>query len=220
MANSKQSAAPSQRVRVKRLHERGHYDAETIHGILDAMPICSVGYVFDGAPYVTPTLQWREGDHMYWHGSSASRMLEAVDEADVCVTVTLIDGFVMARSAFHHSANYRSVMALGRAHKVKDRDEKEARLKVFVDSLFPGRWDMLRPMNAQELKATTVLSLPLNEASAKIRTGPPKDDEEDYALPIWAGVVPVRMQIGAPENDTRNLAGVLPPDHVKALRLG
>lgn len=220
MANSKQSAAPSQRVRVKRLHERGHYDAETIHGILDAMPICSVGYVFGGAPYVTPTLQWREGDHMYWHGSSASRMLEAVDEADVCVTVTLIDGFVMARSAFHHSANYRSVMALGRAHKVKDRDEKEARLKVFVDSLFPGRWDMLRPMNAQELKATTVLSLPLNEASAKIRTGPPKDDEEDYALPIWAGVVPVRMQIGAPVNDARNLAGVLPPEHVRALRLG
>lgn len=220
MANSKQSAAPSQRVRVKRLHERGHYDAETIHGILDAMPICSVGYVFNGQPYVTPTLQWREGDHMYWHGSSASRMLETVDEADVCVTVTLIDGFVMARSAFHHSANYRSVMALGRAHKVKDRDEKEARLKVFVDSLFPGRWDMLRPMNGQELKATTVLSLPLSEASAKIRTGPPKDDEEDYALPIWAGVVPVTMQIGAPINDTRNLAGVLPPEHARALRLG
>jgi nitroimidazol reductase NimA-like FMN-containing flavoprotein (pyridoxamine 5'-phosphate oxidase superfamily) len=220
MANSKQSAAPSQRVRVKRLHERGHYDAETVHGILDAMPICSVGYVFNGQPYVTPTLQWREGDHMYWHGSSASRMLETVDEADVCVTVTLIDGFVMARSAFHHSANYRSVMALGRAHKVKDRDEKEARLKVFVDTLFPGRWDMLRPMNAQELKATTVLSLPLSEASAKIRTGPPKDDEEDYALPIWAGVVPVRMQIGAPVNDERNLTGVLPPEHVRALRLG
>jgi hypothetical protein len=220
MANSKQSAAPSQRVRVKRLHERGHYDAPTIHGILDAMPICSVGYVFNGQPYVTPTLQWREGDHMYWHGSSASRMLETVDEADVCVTVTLIDGFVMARSAFHHSANYRSVMALGRAHKVKDRDEKEARLKVFVDSLFPGRWDMLRPMNEQELKATTVLSLPLSEASAKIRTGPPKDDVEDYALPIWAGVVPVTMQIGSPVNDARNLAGVLPPEHVKALRLG
>jgi len=220
MANSKQSAAPSQRVRVKRLHERGHYDAETIHGILDAMPICSVGYVFNGQPYVTPTLQWREGDHMYWHGSSASRMLEAVDEADVCVTVTLIDGFVMARSAFHHSANYRSVMALGRAHKVKDRDEKEARLKTFVDTLFPGRWDMLRPMNAQEFKATTVLSLPLSEASAKIRTGGPKDDDEDYALPIWAGVVPVSMHIGAPINDPLNLAGVLPPDHVKALRLG
>lgn len=220
MANSKQSAAPSPRVRVKRLHERGHYDAETIHGILDAMPICSVGYVFNGQPYVTPTLQWREGDHMYWHGSSASRMLETVDEADVCVTVTIINGFVMARSAFHHSANYRSVMALGRAHKVKDRDEKEARLKVFVDSLFPGRWDMLRPMNAQELKATTVLSLPLSEASAKIRTGPPKDDEEDYALPIWAGVVPVSMQIGAPINDPLNLAGVLPPEHARALRLG
>ena len=134
--------------------------------------------------------------------------------------MTLIDGFVMARSAFHHSANYRSVMALGRAHKVKDRDEKEARLKTFVDTLFPGRWDILRPMNPQEFKATTVLSLPLNEASAKIRTGGPKDDEEDYALPIWAGVVPVTMQIGVPINDPRNLAGVLPPEHVRALRLG
>ncbi|MBL8905966.1 MAG: pyridoxamine 5'-phosphate oxidase family protein [Rhizobiales bacterium] len=220
MANSKQSAAPSPRVRVKRLHERGHYDAETIHGILDAMPICSVGYVFNGQPYVTPTLQWREGNHMYWHGSSASRMLETVDEADVCVTVALIDGFVMARSAFHHSANYRSVMALGRARKVKDRAKKEARLKTFVDTLFPGRWDMLRPMNAQEFKATTVLSLPLSEASAKIRTGGPKDDEEDYALPIWAGVIPVTMQVGTPIDDPRNLAGVLPPDHVKTLRLG
>lgn len=220
MANSKQSAAPSPRVRVKRLHERGHYDAETIHGILDAMPICSVGYVFNGQPYVTPTLQWREGNHMYWHGSSASRMLETVDEADVCVTVALIDGFVMARSAFHHSANYRSVMALGRARKVKDRAKKEARLKTFVDTLFPGRWDMLRPMNAQEFKATTVLSLPLSEASAKIRTGGPKDDEEDYTLPIWAGVIPVTMQVGTPIDDPLNLAGVLPPDHVKTLRLG
>ena len=220
MANSKQSAAPSPRVRVKRLHERGHYDAETVHAILDAMPICSVGYVFNGQPYVTPTLQWREGDHMYWHGSSASRMLETVDDADVCVTVTIVNGFVMARSAFHHSANYRSVMALGRAHKVKDRDEKEARLKTFVDGLFPGRWDILRPMNAKELKATTVLSLPLSEASAKIRTGPPKDDEQDYALPIWAGVVPVSMQIGTPINDPLNLAGVLPPEHARALKLG
>ena len=119
------SKAPSERVRVKRLHERGHYDAETVHAILDAMPICHVGYVFGGTPYVTPTMQWREGNHMYWHGSSASRMLEAVDKAEVCVTVTIVDGFVMARSAFHHSANYRSVMVKGEAHKVTDRDEKE-----------------------------------------------------------------------------------------------
>jgi uncharacterized protein len=220
MSSNGKHAAPSPRVRVKRLHERAHYDAETVHGILDAMPVCSVGYVFNGQPYVTPTLQWREGEHMYWHGSSASRMLETVDEADVCVTVTIIDGFVMARSAFHHSANYRSVMALGRARKVTERDEKEVRLRTFVDKLFPGRWDILRPMNAQEFKATTVLSLPLSEASAKIRTGGPKDDDEDYALPIWAGVVPVGLHIGAPINDPRNLAGILPPEHARALRIG
>ena len=211
---AKTSAAPSERVRVKRLHERGHYDAPTVHAILDAMPVCHVGYVFNGAPYVTPTLQWREGGHIYWHGSSASRMLEAVDEAQVCVTVTIIDGFVMARSAFHHSANYRSVMVLGTARKITDAGEKEVRLRNFVNGMFPGRWDILRPMNAQEIKATTVLSLPLSEASAKIRTGSPKDDAEDYALPIWAGVIPLSMTAGAPIADERNLPGVSPPAHV------
>jgi len=134
---SNRHVAPSERVRVKRRHERGHYDAETIHRILDTMPVCSVGYVFKGSPYVTPTLQWREGSHIYWHGSSASRMLEAVEQAQACVTVTIIDGFVMARSAFHHSANYRSVMVLGTARKITDNDEKEVRLKIFVDTLFP-----------------------------------------------------------------------------------
>ena len=217
---SNRRLAASDRVRVKRLHERGHYDAGTIHPILDAMPVCSVGYVFKGSPYVTPTLQWREGDRIYWHGSSASRMLEAVTEAEACVTVTIVDGFVMARSAFHHSANYRSVMVLGTARRITDRDEKEARLRAFVDTLFPGRWDMLRPMNAKELKATTVMSLPLGEASAKIRTGPPSDDDEDYALPIWAGVVPLATQVGNPLPDPRNLAGLAPPAHAGGLRIG
>jgi nitroimidazol reductase NimA-like FMN-containing flavoprotein (pyridoxamine 5'-phosphate oxidase superfamily) len=217
---SNRSLAPSDRVRVRRVHERGHYDAETIHPILDAMPVCSVGYVFRGSPYVTPTLQWREGNHIYWHGSSASRMLDAVEEAEACVTVTLIDGFVLARSAFHHSANYRSVMVLGTARKITDKDEKEARLKTFVDTLFPGRWDILRPMNAQEFKATTVMSLPLSEASAKVRTGPPKDDEEDYALPIWAGVLPMQIQLGMPIPDMRNLPGLSPPAHVTGVKIG
>jgi nitroimidazol reductase NimA-like FMN-containing flavoprotein (pyridoxamine 5'-phosphate oxidase superfamily) len=217
---SNRQLAPSERVRVKRVHERGHYDAGTIHPILDAMPLCSVGYVFKGSPYVTPTLQWREGNHIYWHGSSASRMLEAVEEAEACVTVTLIDGFILARSAFHHSANYRSVMVLGQAHKITDKDEKEARLKVFVDTLFPGRWDILRPMNAKELKATTVMSLPLDEASAKVRTGPPIDDDEDYALPIWAGVLPLQMQLGTPLSDPRNHPGLTPPAHVTSLKIG
>jgi nitroimidazol reductase NimA-like FMN-containing flavoprotein (pyridoxamine 5'-phosphate oxidase superfamily) len=217
---SNRSLAPSERVRVKRLHERGHYDAKTIHAILDAMPMCNVGYVFKGSPYVTPTLQWREDGHIYWHGSSASRMLEAVEETEVCVTVTIVDGFVLARSAFHHSANYRAVMALGTARKVTDKDEKEARLRTFVDKLYPGRWDILRPMNAQEFKATTVMSLPLSEASAKIRTGPPKDDEEDYALPIWAGVVPFQMQTLAPIADTLNLPGLSPPAHATGVKIG
>ena len=216
----KSTAAPSPRVRVRRLHERGRYDAETINGILDSMPICHVGYVFEGTPYVTPTMQWREGGHIYWHGSSASRMLEAVDGAEVCVTVTIVDGLVLARSAFHHSANYRSVMVTGYAHKIIDKIEKEARLRSFVERMYPGRWEMLRPMNGQELKATTVLSLPLNEASAKVRTGGPKDDEEDYALPIWAGVIPLKIEVFPPIEDDRNLAGLDPPAHVGQVTIG
>lgn len=212
--------APSERTRVKRVAKRAHYDAETVHGILDATPICNVGYVFNGTPYVTPTLQWREGDHLYWHGSSASRMLEACEEAEVCVTVSLIDGFVMARSAYNHSCNYRSVMVFGTAKKVTDVAEKELRLKNFTNGLWPGRWDMLRKMTAQELKATTVLKLPLVESSAKVRTGPPGDDEEDYALPIWAGVIPVQQQVLAPIDDPRLLPGVKVPEHITKFKFG
>lgn len=217
---AKASAAPSERVRVKRLHERGAYDRATIDAILDATPVAHVGYVFDGQPLVTPTLHWREGDHVYWHGSAASRMLETADGADVCVTVTLIDGIVLARSAFHHSVNYRSVMLVGRATMLRDPAEKEARLKAFVDGLMPGRWDMLRPATALEIKATSVLSLPISEASAKVRTGPPKDDEEDYALDIWAGVLPLAMQSLAPISDPRLKAGLVPPEHVTRFKVG
>jgi nitroimidazol reductase NimA-like FMN-containing flavoprotein (pyridoxamine 5'-phosphate oxidase superfamily) len=216
----KTHSAPSERVRVKRLHERGHYDRETIAAILDAMPLAHVGYVFKGQPHVTPTLQWREDDRVFWHGSSASRMLETAKDADVCLTVTIMDGFVLARSAFHHSANYRSVMILGKAEKIADPAEKEVRLRNFVDGMFPGRWDMLRPMTKQEAKATTVLSMPITEASAKIRTGMPVDDEEDYALPIWAGLLPMRFEPLAPEPDPRNPPGVAVPEHVVHCRLG
>jgi uncharacterized protein len=212
--------APTERTRVKRMNERAHYDEATIHPILDAQPMCTVGYVFNGAPYVTPTLQWREGNHIYWHGSSASRMLEACEEAQVCVNVTLFDGMVMARSAFHHSCNYRSVMAFGTAHKVMHRDDKEARMKAMVDHLFPGRWEILRKMQEKELKATMILSLELNEVSAKIRSGPPGDDEEDYALPIWAGVIPLQTVAIPAINDPRLLEGLLAPDHVKAFKIG
>jgi uncharacterized protein len=210
----------SERVRVKRLHERGVYDRAAIAAILDATPVAHVGYAFGGAPFVTPTLQWREDDHIYWHGSAASRMIEAVDGADVCVTVTLIDGFVLGRSAFHHSVNYRSVMVLGRARRIDDPAEKEARLKAFTEALFPGRWDGLRPVRAQELKATSVMSLPITEASAKVRSAPPKDDEEDYALDVWAGVLPVRMAVLPPEDDPRLKPGLTPPDHVLRFRMG
>ena len=212
--------APTERTRVKRLHKRAKYDEETVHGILDATPICNVGYVFNGAPYVTPTLQWREGGRVYWHGSSARRMLETCAKAQACLTVSIIDGFVMARSAFNHSCNYRSVMVFGTAVKVTDPAEKEMRLRTFTEQLWPGRWDILRPVTAQEIKATTVLSMPLDEASAKVRTGPPGDDEEDYVLPIWAGVIPVRQQMLAPVDDPRLISGLKPPHHITDFKIG
>jgi uncharacterized protein len=214
------TVAPTERTRVKRMNENAKYDEATIHAILDAQPMCTVGYVFKGAPYVTPTLQWREGKHIYWHGSAASRMLEACEETQVCVNVTIFDGMVMARSAFEHSCNYRSVMAFGTAHKVVDRDEKEARLKAMVEQLFPGRWYMLRSMKEKELKATTILGLELNEVSAKVRSGPSIDDENDYGLPIWAGVIPLQTVSMPAVDDPRLIAGLVAPDHVAKFKIG
>ncbi len=212
--------APSDLTRLKRMHKRAHYDEATVHAILDAQPLCTVGYVFNGQPVVTPTLQWREGQHLYWHGSSASRMLEHSENAQVCVNVTIFDGMVMARSAFNHSCNYRSVMAFGLAHKVALAEDKEARLKAMVEHYFPGRWDLLRPMQAKELKATTVLGMELKDVSAKVRTGPPGDDEEDYALPIWAGVVPLSTVVKQALPCPRVMAGLDVPGHVKAFKIG
>ncbi|MGI9413478.1 MAG: pyridoxamine 5'-phosphate oxidase family protein [Hyphomicrobiales bacterium] len=206
--------APSEKTRLRRLHERGAYDRETIDAILDAGALCHVGYVVDGSPYVTPTLYWREGDRVYWHGSSASRMLRKTVGADVCLTVTHMDGFVMARSGFHHSANFRSVMIFGTAGKVEDAGEKLARMETFIEQMFPGRWAQLRPVTDQELKATTVLSIPIDEASAKVRSGQPVDDEEDYALPVWAGVVPITVSLGAPEPCPRLAEGTPVPGHL------
>lgn len=205
------------RSRLRRAHDRGAFDRATIDAILDAQPLCHVGYVLDGAPMVTPTFQWREGDHVYWHGSSASRAIRAATGLPVCLTVTILDGFVMARSGFHHSVNYRSVMLFGTAFVVPD-DEKEARLDAFIDGLWPGRASILRPNTAQEIKATTVLGLAITEGSAKIRQGPPKDDAADYALPIWAGVIPVAHQTPPPESDPLNLPGVAVPDHIAGFR--
>ncbi|KAA5602627.1 pyridoxamine 5'-phosphate oxidase family protein [Roseospira marina] len=211
---------PSDRVRLRRKPGRGHYDRETIHAILDASPICHVGVVVDGAPIVTPTFQWREGEHVYIHGARTNRTLNVADGAEICVTVSLLDGLVLGRSAMNHSANFRSVVILGRATRIDDPEAKRARLKAFIESLYPGRWDTLRPITDTELKATAILSLPLDEASAKLREGGPMDDEADYALPIWAGVLPVRMTPGTPEPDPRNLADVSVPDHVTGFRIG
>jgi len=212
--------APSERTRVKRLPERGKYDRDTMYAIIDAAVTCHVGYMIEGQPFVTPTACWREVDHIYWHGSAASRMLRAQSGGiPVCVTVTHIDGFVLARSAFHHSMNYRSVMALGNAEIVTDDGAKLAALQRFVERLVPGRWTTLRPTTSQELKATTVLRLSLTEASAKVRIGPPKDDAEDYDLPIWAGVVPVRVDVGRPEPDPALRVKAQAPD-ASQIRVG
>lgn len=203
---------PTGRSRLKRLPKRAHYDRETVHAILDAALLCHVGYVIDGAPYVTPTSFWRAGDRLYWHGSSASRMLRSLSGGvPACLTVAHLDGLVLARSGFHHSLNYRSVMAFGTARKVEDPDEKAAVLDAFIDRLFAGRRAEIRPNRGQELKATTVLWMDMDEASAKVRTGPPGDDEEDYALPCWAGVIPIHTLVGAPVADPRLAPGIAWP---------
>ena len=204
--------APTERTQVKRLPKRASYDWAQIHAILDEGFLCHVGFVLDGQPYVIPTGYARSGDRLYVHGSAASRMLRTLSQGvEVCVTVTLLDGLVLARSAFHHSMNYRSVVALGKARLVTDPAEKWAALRTFTDHVVAGRWEQVRQPTEQEVKATTVLVLPLTEASAKIRTGPPIDDEEDYALPVWAGVVPLKSQFGEPVADSRIAAGTPVP---------
>lgn len=205
----------TERTRVKRLPARGEYDRKTIYSILDDAFICHVGFVVDEQPYVIPTGYARIDDHLYIHGSSASRMLRDLSkDIDVCVTVTLVDGLVLARSAFHHSINYRSVVVLGKAALVDDADEKYQALEAFTNHLIPGRWPEIRWPNELELKATSVLKLPIEEASAKIRTGDPKDDEEDYEMNIWAGVLPLIQTAGTPIPDSRLDAGIVVPEHV------
>lgn len=204
------------RTTLKRLPKRGHFDRETIYPILDEGFICHVGFVVDGQPFVIPTGYARVDDNLYIHGSQASRMLKTLAQGiDVCVTITLVDGLVLARSAFHHSINYRSVVVFGKAQLVGDREEKIAALLALSEHFVKGRWDEVREPTEQELKATSVLSMKLEEASAKIRTGPPIDDEEDYSLPMWAGVIPLRMVAGEPINDPRLPDGIEAPDYAK-----
>ena len=206
---------PTKRSALKRLPKRGEYGREGVHRILDEGLVCHVGFVVEGQPFVIPTGYARAGDTLYIHGAQASRMLRALGGGiEVCVTVTLVDGMVMARSAFHHSMNYRSVVVFGRAAVVEDGAEKLAALRALTEHLAPGRWAEVRQPSEGEMRATLVLALPLAEASAKVRTGPPVDDEEDYGLPVWAGVVPLCLAAGVPVSDPRLQAGVEPPPHV------
>lgn len=193
---------PTARSRAKRLHERASYDEAAVFAALDAHFIAHIGYVIDGQPYVTPTAYWRTGRRLYWHGSSASRMLRSqADGHPVCVTVTQLDGLVLARSGFHHSLNYRSVMAFGTARIVQDTEEKSRELDRFIDRLYPHRRATLRANEAQEMKATTLIGMEIEEASVKVRSGGPKDDDADYTIDCWAGVIPIQQVIGVPEAD-------------------
>jgi uncharacterized protein len=208
----------TERTRLKRLPKRGIYERQTINSILDEALVCHVGFAYWDQPYVIPTLHVRDGERLYVHGSAASRMLNTAATAlPVCVTVTLIDGLVLARSAFHHSVNYRSVVILGNAARVDDREAKLGVLRALVEKIAPGRWAHTRTPTDKELAATMVLQLPIEEASAKIRTGQAMDDEDDYALPHWAGVVPLRLVAGTPMIDPRMPPGTPTPQHVLAL---
>jgi hypothetical protein len=207
---------PTERTQVKRLPKRGKYERETVFAILDAGFVCHVGFSVDGQPYVIPTNYGRSGDTVYLHGSAASRMLRTLSEGvPVSVTVTHVDGLVLARSAFHHSVNYRSVVILGTARLVTDPAEKMEALRVFTEHVMKGRWDDVRQPTEQELKATTVLALPLEEVSAKVRTGGPIDDEEDYALSVWAGVLPLETVAKEPLADPQRRNNPAVPEYLK-----
>jgi len=193
---------PSQRAQVRRLPDRAAYDRETIHAILDEGLVCHVGFVSEGQPHVIPMSYGRDGDRLLLHGSAASRLMRGLEAGwPVCLTVTLLDGLVLARSAFHHSLNFRSVVMFGRATPVDDPAAKSAALRAISEHVIPGRWEEVRPPNARELAATAVLEVPIEEASAKIRTGPPRDDLEDLSLPVWAGVLPLETIPGEPVPD-------------------
>jgi nitroimidazol reductase NimA-like FMN-containing flavoprotein (pyridoxamine 5'-phosphate oxidase superfamily) len=211
-----QPHTPTARTRVVREAERAVYDREAAYRILDEAFLCHVGFVADGQPFVIPTSFGRKDDRLYIHGSAASRMLRQMKEGvPVCVTVTLLDGLVLARSIFNHSMNYRSVVVLGKATLVHDPQEKLEALRLLSEHIIPGRWADSRQPNERELKATSVLRLPIEEFSAKVRTGPPIDDEEDYSFPTWAGVVPLKMIAGAPINDSRLDPKIVEPAYAR-----
>jgi uncharacterized protein len=207
---------PTTRTRVVREADRAVYDRETVYRILDEGFLCHAGFVVEGQPFVIPTSYGRKDARLYIHGSAASRMLRQMKEGvPVCITVTLLDGLVLARSVFNHSMNYRSVVVLGKATLVDDPAEKLAALRVLSEHILPGRWDDSRQPNERELKATSVLRVPIEEFSAKVRVGPPIDDEEDYSFPTWAGVVPLEMVAGRPIDDARLVPGIDAPGYAR-----
>ena len=199
-------APPTPRTVLKRTPDRGAHDRASVTAILDAGVICQIGYLMDGEPRVLPTVYWRAGEAVYWHGARESGALKAMAGAQVCFTLTLLDGLVLAKSAFHHSANYRSVMAFGRAEMVAKETDKAGALRAMLERLYPRRWKGVRAPSRAELAATTVLRLGLDEASAKARTGPPIDAKADLRQPGWAGVIPVSMQAGDPQRAEHHLA--------------
>jgi nitroimidazol reductase NimA-like FMN-containing flavoprotein (pyridoxamine 5'-phosphate oxidase superfamily) len=217
MTTTNQALSPTERTRVRRHAERAQSARADLYAVLDAGMICHVGVVMDGAPVVLPTAYGRVGDTLYLHGSSANRSLHAADGHGICVTVTHLDGLVCARAAFSHSVNYRSAVVFGIARIVTDQDERMTGLRAVTEQLIPGRWDTLRPPSRKELAATSVLAVPLDEASVKVRNGPPADDEADLGAGVWAGVVPAAVTFGEPVADPILPPGIAAPDHIRAL---
>jgi hypothetical protein len=210
------SSAPTPRTRIVREPQRANYDREVVNQILDEGFVCHVGFAVDGQPFVIPTSYGRHDDVLYIHGSAASRMLRNAGAGiQMCVTVTLLDGLVLARSIFNHSMNYRSVVVLGTGVAIEDREEKLKALRLLSEHIVPGRWNEVRQPNEKELKATTIIRLPIQEFSAKVRQGPVIDDEEDYAFPVWAGLLPLNLVTGEPINDPRLAENMAVPDYVK-----
>ena len=215
MVTSSTSRTPTDRTRLRRKPQRGAYDLEAVTAILDAAPFCHVGFVVDEQPYVIPTIHGRLDDVLYFHGATSSRMLRHLGSGvPVCVTASILDGMVLARSAFNSSMNYRSAVVLGNARPVTEADEKERALRAVTEHVLPGRWDALRPPTPTELKSTSVLALPIDEASAKVRTGPADDPPEEFSLDVWAGVLPVTTMIGTPEPDPDLREDIEVPEHI------
>lgn len=211
--------SPSARITVRRAADRGAYDAQTIHAIVDEALVCHVGIVDHGQPFVIPTIHARTSDNLIIHGSRQSRLMAALASgAPACISVTLLDGLVLARSVFHHSMNYRSVVVLGTGRQIEGDGEKRAALSALVERIIPGRGAEAREPSQAELNATSVVAFPLNEASAKLRSGPPKDLEDDYALPVWAGELPVTTTFGPPIADPRLTSGIELPDYIRNYR--